>query len=438
MREVSKMTEDILRIRGGKPLCGEITVQGAKNSALPLMAAALLCDGETVLHRVPQLSDVYAASRILNRLGCRCTAEGNTVSIRYSGSGSFEIPDADMRAMRSSIMFLGPILGRMRRCTLSMPGGCELGPRPIDLHLAAMRRMGVEIREEDGRIVCTAEKLRGTRIRLKLPSVGVTENVMMAAVCAEGETVLMNAAREPEIVDLARFLNQCGAKITGAGGSTVVISGGSPLTGTEYAVMPDRIAAVTYLCAGAAAGGSVSIAGVVPQHIESCTRVLEAAGCSITEKGGILTLERTGGLKAVPYIETMPYPEFPTDAQALISAVLCIAEGRSIIRETIFDSRFKHVGALREMGADIRVYGKKAEITGVPGLHGAAVAATDLRGGAAMAVAAFAAEGETDLRELHHLDRGYEHFAETFHSLGGDVRRCRFSAKERENQSLGA
>ena len=432
------MTEDILRITGGKPLHGEMTVQGAKNSVLPLMAAALLCGGETVLHRVPQLSDVYAACRILNRLGCRCTAEGDTVTVRYSGTGCFEIPDADMRAMRSSIMFLGPILGRMRACTFTMPGGCELGPRPIDLHLAAMRRMGAEIREEGGRIICRAEKLRGTWIHLPLPSVGATENVMMAAVCAEGETVLTNAAREPEITDLAQFLNQCGAHIRGAGESTVVISGGGPLTGTEYTVMPDRIAAVTYLCAAAAAGGSVCVAGAVPQHIESCTQVLEAAGCRIAVSGDRVTLERTGMLRAVPYIRTMPYPDFPTDAQALMTAVLCRASGTSMIEETIFDSRYKHVGALLSMGADVRVCGKTAVITGVSTLHGAAVEATDLRGGAAMAVAALAAEGVTDLRALEHLDRGYEHFAETFHSLGGDVRRCRFSAKERENQSLGA
>ena len=320
-----------------------------------------------------------------------------------------------------------------------MPGGCELGPRPINLHLDAMRRMGAEIREEDGRIICTAEKLRGAVIDLPLPSVGVTENVIMAAVCAEGETVLNNAAREPEITDLAQFLNRCGARISGAGESTVVISGGRPLTGTEYAVMPDRIAAVTYLCAGAAAGGSVSIAGAVPEHIGSCLEVLESAGCRISSRGGVITLERRDALKAVPYIiRTMPYPGFPTDAQALITAVLCTAKGSSTIEETIFDNRFRHVGALLRMGADIRVSGKTAEIRGVPGLHGASVEATDLRGGAAMAVAAFSAEGETDLRALDHLDRGYEHFAETFHSLGGDVRRCRFSAKERENQSVGA
>ncbi len=429
------MTEDILRITGGRPLHGEITVQGAKNSALPLMAAALLCDGETVLHRVPQLLDVYAASRILNRLGCRCTAEGNTVTIRHTNAESSEIPDADMRTMRSSIMFLGPILGRMRCCTLTMPGGCELGPRPIDLHLDAMRQMGVQIRDDGGKIVCRADLLHGARIHLPLPSVGVTENVIMAAVGAAGETVLTNAAREPEITDLAAFLNQCGAKIEGAGESTVVIEGGRKLTGTEYSVMPDRIAAMTYLCAGAAAGGSVCVSGAAPQDLESCLNVLKAAGCRIGTGSGRIFLDRTGGLRNVRYIRTMPYPGFPTDAQALISAVLCTANGTSVIDETIFDSRYKHVGALLRMGADIRTIGRTAVITGVSRLHGASVEATDLRGGAAMAIAALQAEGESEIRQLHHLDRGYEHFAEIFHSLGGSVQRCRFSAKEREKQS---
>ena len=432
------MTEEMLQITGGIPLQGEITVQGAKNSALPLMAAALLCEGETVLKRVPQLSDVYAASRILNRLGCRCTAEGNTVSIRHSGAENCEIPDADMRAMRSSIMFLGPILGRMHRCTITMPGGCELGPRPIDMHLAAMRRMGVQIHEEGGKIRCTAEKLSGAKIHLPLPSVGVTENVMMAAVGAEGETILTNAAREPEIVDLAGFLNQCGANISGAGESTVVIRGGRKLTGTEYAVMPDRIAAMTYLCAAAASGGSICIAGANPADMESCLHILEAAGCTVGCCGSRIFLDRSGVLKAVPYIRTMPYPGFPTDAQALISAVLCTARGTSVIEETIFESRYKHLAALMRMGANARVSGRTAVLQGVPRLHGASVEATDLRGGAAMAVAAFGAEGVTDITALHHIDRGYEHFAETFHSLGGAVRRCRFSASEREKQGVGA
>lgn len=424
------MAEEILRITGGSPLRGEITVQGAKNSALPLMAAAILCDGETVFTNVPKLTDVYAAGRILNRLGCRCTVEGNTVTIRQSGVSDSEIPDADMRTMRSSIMFLGPILGRTKHCILTMPGGCELGPRPIDLHLDAMRQMGVLIREDGGRIICTAQKLTGTRIHLPIPSVGVTENVMMAAVSAVGETVLTNAAREPEIADLAGFLNQCGAHISGAGESTLVIAGGAKLSGTEYRVMPDRIAAMTYLCAGAAAGGAVCVRGTNPRDLESCLSVLGAAGCRLGICGDRIFLDRSGTLRGIRYIRTMPYPGFPTDAQALICAVLCTAKGASLLEETVFESRYKHVGELLRMGADIRVSGRTAVITGVPQLHGAAVEAMDLRGGAALAVAAAGAEGETVLRGLHHIDRGYENFAETFHSLGCSTVRTLFSASE--------
>ncbi|MBQ9906702.1 MAG: UDP-N-acetylglucosamine 1-carboxyvinyltransferase [Oscillospiraceae bacterium] len=424
------MTEEILKISGGRPLHGEISVQGAKNSALPLMAAALLCEGETVLTNVPQLSDVYAACRILNRLGCRSTAEGNTIRIVRESAELYEIPDEDMRAMRSSIMFLGPILGSMKRCTLTMPGGCELGPRPINLHLDAMRAMGVRIREGAGRIFCTAEKLTGAKIHLPIPSVGVTENVLMAGVYAEGETVLTNAACEPEITDLANFLNQCGAEIRGAGTHTVVIRGGRKLRGTEYRVMPDRIAAMSYLCAGAAAGGEICLKDTAPDDMKSCLDVLEQAGCRIGVCGDRIFLDRTGPLRSISYIRTMPYPGFPTDAQALISAVLCTASGTSMLEETIFENRFKHMGELARMGADIRVSGRTAVITGVPKLHGASVTAMDLRGGAALAAAAAGAEGITYLSGLHHLDRGYEHFAETFNSLGVLTERGTFSALE--------
>lgn len=425
------MTEEILKISGGRPLHGEIAVQGAKNSALPLMAAALLCNGETVLTNVPQLTDVYAACRILNRLGCRSTVSGNTIRMKRESAELYEIPDSDMRAMRSSIMFLGPLLGSMKRCILTMPGGCELGPRPINLHLDAMRAMSVRIREYAGRIFCTAEKLSGADIHLPIPSVGVTENVMMAAVCAEGETVLTNAACEPEIIDLANFLNQCGAKIRGAGTNTVVVCGGTKLHGTEYRVMPDRIAAMSYLCAGAAAGGEICLTGAVPDDMKICLDVLEQAGCRIGICGDRIFLDRTAPLRSISYIRTMPYPGFPTDAQALISAVLCTAKGTSMLEETVFENRFKHMGELARMGADIRVSGRTAVITGVRSLHGASVEAMDLRGGAALAAAAAGAEGITYLSGLHHLDRGYEHFADTFNSLGIRTERGVFSALER-------
>ena len=430
------MAEEILRITGGVPLRGEITVQGAKNSALPLMAASLLCTGETCFTNVPQLTDVYAASRILNRLGSRCHISGNTVRIDSGGNGSCEIPDADMRAMRSSIMFLGPVLGSRKQCILTMPGGCELGPRPIDLHLDTMRQMGVQIRTADGLIHCKAEKLCGTHIHLPIPSVGVTENVIMAAAAAEGDTVITNAACEPEIADLAAYLNACGGEITGAGEQTVLIRGGRRLTGTEYRVMPDRIAAMTYLCAGAAAGGAVCLRDAEPKHLESCLAVLEQAGCTVGICGNRIFLDRSGPLRSIRYIRTMPYPGFPTDAQALISAVLCTAKGTSLLEETIFENRFKHMAELMRMGADIRVSGRVAAVCGVKKLHGADVRAEDLRGGAALAVAAAAAEGETVIRGLHHLDRGYEHFAEAFHNLGVRAERGRFFASDREKSGL--
>ncbi len=428
------MTEECLQMTGGNPLRGEVTVQGAKNSALPLMAASVLCDGDTALTNVPRLTDVFAACRILNKLGCRCYIGQNCVNISQNGLTGCEIPDEDMRQMRSSVMFLGPILGKTGRCVITMPGGCELGPRPIDLHLDAMRQMGAAVTEDQGKIVCDAGKrLHGARIPLPFPSVGVTENVIMAAVLADGETVLTNAAREPEITDLANFLNRCGAQISGAGEGTVVIRGINKLQGCAYRVMPDRIAAFTWLCAGAATGGAVCVQEAEPADMESCLSVLEAAGCRLGICGSRIFLDGSGLFRRVRGIRTMPYPGFPTDAQAIVTPVLCLSRGTSVIEETIFESRYKHVGELLRMGADIRVSGRTAVITGVPKLHGAAVKAMDLRGGAALAVAAAAADGETRISGLHHIDRGYESFAEIFNNLGCRTVRCGLHCTQAEN-----
>ena len=419
------MAEEALHIIGGKPLHGEVTVQGAKNSALPIMAAAILVDGETLLENVPRLTDVSAAARILSAVGCRTILSGETASIDGSGASEIEIPDEDMRKMRSSIMFLGPMLGRLGACTLTMPGGCELGPRPIDMHLDAVQRMGARVTEENGRIVCRGE-LAGTRISLCYPSVGVTENVLMAACLAKGETVLTGAAREPEIVDLAGFLNRCGAKIYGAGESEVRIIGVRKLNPCRYCIMPDRIVAMTYLCAGAAAGGTICVQDARPCDLESCLAVLESIGCRIGRCSERIFLDAGANLKPIRYLRTMPYPAFPTDAQALLMAVLLRAKGTSLLEETVFESRYKHVGEMLRMGAQIRVSGRTAVIYGGHPLHGAAVEATDLRGGASLAVSALAAEGETVIRKLCHLDRGYTNIAKSLQALGAEIQRTSF------------
>lgn len=420
------MTQEALHIIGGKPLHGEVTVQGAKNSALPLMAAALLCDEKVTLENVPRLTDVTAAARILHALGCRVQRTDTAVEIDAADCTEYEISDEDMRKMRSSIMFLGALLGRHGACSFTLPGGCALGPRPIDMHLDAMVRLGAAVSEVQGRIFCRAEQLTGARISLAYPSVGVTENVLMAACLAKGETILTGAAREPEIIDLANFLNRCGAKITGAGESDVRIEGVRRLGGCTYRVMPDRIAAMTLLCAGAAAGGTICVQDARPQEMESCLAALERIGCKIGRCSDRIFLDAGQHLCPLTELRTLPYPAFPTDAQPLLTAALLRAKGTSILEETVFECRYKHVGEMLRMGAKIHVSGRTAVIYGGHPLHGAAVEAADLRGGAALALAALSAEGETVLRGLSHIDRGYADIAGAFHSLGADVSRRAF------------
>lgn len=413
-----------LIINGGRRLHGELNLQGSKNSALPIMAACVLCKGECVLRNCPRLTDVYSAARILNCLGCRCSFSGNTVTADPSGINATEIPESLMRQMRSSIMFMGAIIGRMGECTVSVPGGCELGPRPIDMHLAALRKMGVSVSDAGGQIVCKAEHLHGAKISLPFPSVGATENVILCGACADGETVLNNAAREPEICDLCSFLRACGAQIKGDGGSRIVISGTKQLHGCDHTVMPDRIAGATYLSMTAAAGGELILNNACVPEMEPFLSVLEQTGCSIYTKDSSIYLRSGGRLKCVrERIRTMPHPGFPTDAQAVLMAALCTADGTSVFEENIFDCRYRHTDALNKMGGDIQVLGKVAVVRGVRSLHGAEVEATDLRGGAAMVAAALSAQGETVITGLHHIDRGYEKIEEAAASLGGDIRR---------------
>lgn len=419
-------------INGGKRLEGEIRVQGAKNSALPLLAATVLCSGESVLHNCPRLSDCDAACRILECLGCKCKREQTTVTVNASVISGTEVPTPLMREMRSSIIFLGSVLARCRSCRLSFPGGCELGPRPIDFHLAALREMGAEIEEKHGYLECSAPKgLHGARITLSFSSVGATENIMLAAALSQGVTEIHNAAREPEIVDLANFINKCGGKVSGAGGSTVAIEGVDSLSPCEHRIMPDRIAAATYLCCCGATGGELILTDVDSGDLRPVTAVLEQMGCSIytygTEAGKkgesniFINLHRP--LISPGTIRTNVHPGFPTDAQPPLMSLTTVASGTTVFVENIFENRFKHASELTRLGAKISVEGKVAVVTGVKSLSGAELLATDLRGGAALITAGLAAEGISKISGLSHIDRGYESIEKVLRGVGADIKR---------------
>lgn len=414
-----------LIINGGNRINGEIKLQGAKNSSLPILAAAVLAEGETVLKNCPELTDVYAAGRILTYLGCKVQRQNEGIlSVKNTGVINNVIPDKLMREMRSSVIFLGAILGECGECSLCFPGGCQLGPRPLDIHFSALRKMGVVINEEHGCINCTApDGLKGASIVFPFPSVGATENVILAAVKAEGETEIKNAAREPEIFDLISYLCMCGAQIKCINGGTIIINGVKSLKGCEYSIMPDRIAAATYMSAAAVTGGTLHISGTNRMDAASFAVYFEQMGCSIYIYRDSIYIKSGKILKPIKSIKTMPYPGFPTDMQAVIMAVLSKAEGTSVFEENIFECRYKHVDALNRMGADIKVYGKIAVVEGVSRLYGADVEATDLRGGAAMVIAALSAEGKTEISSVSHIDRGYEKFETILSSVGADIRR---------------
>ena len=425
VRDMAKLV-----VEGLHKLNGEAVIHGAKNSALPILAATILSGDVSEISNCPRLSDVAATQAILRHLGCRVEEGDGRVLVDSSGMCRSDIPDSLMREMRSSIVFLGAIAARTGQAQLSFPGGCELGPRPINLHLAALRRLGLEIEEERGRLNCRARgRLRGTAITLEQPSVGATENILMASATAQGTTVVVNAAREPEIVDLCAYLNACGARITGAGEGTVVIEGVDRLTGCRHEVIPDRIETVTYMAATAVTGGRVRLLRTDPDNIASVIPAFEEAGCRVegtgegSGSGGSLILEAPARLNRVKSVLTMPYPGFPTDAQAPIMAMTCTASGTSLFVETIFDSRYRHVDELSRMGARIKVEGRVAVVEGVERLSGAPVECTDLRGGAALVIAALAAEGETEIGELRHLDRGYEGLEAGLSGLGAAI--CR-------------
>ena len=410
-----------ITIQGGRRLEGTLTVQGAKNSVLPILAATILHPGRTVLRGCPRLSDVEASIRILRHLGCLAGWEGEELVVDTGPMSRGDIPDHLMREMRSSVIFLGAILARLGWAEMSYPGGCELGPRPIDLHLAALRQLGAELKEEGGRLLCGARRMTGREIALSLPSVGATENAILAACGAEGETILFNAAREPEIADLQDFLCAMGCKVRGAGSSTVCVMGRQSTHDAVHTVMPDRIAAATYLSAVAAAGGQVELLGVDYRHLSTVTAALHAAGCQITGGEGRISLRSDGALRSAGTVRTAPYPGFPTDAQAVVMAALLRSQGATVFVENIFENRYRHVDELRRMGADISVADRVAVVTGVPRLFGADVRATDLRGGAALLVAGLAAKGTTRIGDIYHIQRGYADPVGDLRALGAEI-----------------
>jgi len=418
---------DALQIRGGRRLAGEWTVHSAKNAVLPIMAASILTNEKTVLTNCPLLSDIGYMGDILEMLGCRVERRQGCLHIDPQGLCSWEMPDSLSKKIRSSIFLLGPILARFGKANVTFPGGCEIGLRPIDLHLSGLRQLGVEIREEGGVIHCEGRHMRAGSVHFDYPSVGATENVMMAAVLLNGRTVLHNVAREPEIVDLQRFLCSMGARVVGAGTHTIVVEGVKRLHGVEYQPMPDRIVAGTLLAAAAATGGNVQLHHVPCADLCAVFAKLREMGCVITEviteKENVATLHAPARLNAFQLLQTQPHPGFPTDMQVQMLALSAMAKGTSVVVENVFENRFTHAGDLNRMGADIWVNGRTAVVKGVERLYGAKVAARDLRGGAALAIAALAAEGETLIEHAELIDRGYERLEEMLCALGADVSR---------------
>ncbi len=412
-----------IEIAGGVPLAGSTRVQGAKNSVLPILAATVLGEGTSIIHGCPNLNDVDCALEILESAGCKCKREQDTILVDATQVGCSRIPDALMHKMRSSITFLGAMTARCGMAEMSFPGGCELGPRPIDLHIKALRKLGIGVSKRCGHVRARLEGYRGGNIHLDFPSVGATENVMMAAALARGETVLTNAAKEPEICDLQDFLNKMGANIRGAGTDEIVITGVKKLQGAEHRIIPDRIVTATYLCAGAMTGGQITLLGTEPAHVGAVLDVLRDTGAFVEARGDEIHFRAPKRLSAINFLKTMPYPGFPTDAQALVTAMLTVAEGTSMVEETIFENRFKHCDALLRMGADITTRGSIAVIRGVPCLTGAEVEAMELRGGAALVIAGLSARGITTVSGTQHIDRGYDTFLSDMEALGANIKR---------------
>jgi len=412
-------------VNGGVKLKGEIPVEGSKNAVLPILAATILNEGVSLIRNCPRLKDVEVMGRILVSIGCKVRVGGDTIEVDASNLSSTRIPEDLATEMRSSIIFLGPVLARGGKVTISYPGGCEIGPRPIDLHIKALRSMGAKIHDtQHGFIYCEAERLKGCEIQLDYPSVGATENIMLAAAFAEGETLIRNAAKEPEIVDLQNFLITMGVDVSGAGTSGIQIVGGKRIhRDVEYNIMPDRIVAGTYMVASAITGGDVFIKNIVPEHIGSIVANLRDCGCRINVKKNFLHISGPARPKAIDTIRTLPFPGFPTDMQAQMVALLSIASGTSIVVETVFESRYKHVEELIRMGANIKLEGRISVIKGIKRLKGASVYARDLRGGAALILAGLIADDETIVNDTKHIDRGYEEIEKKLALAGAIIKR---------------
>ena len=410
-------------IDGGKKMEGEINAQGSKNAVLPILAATILSDGKNMIYNCPRLRDVDMTIEVLKNLGCRADFEGDCLEVDASDISGYTIPDELMRQMRSSIIFLGAIIARFGRAEISMPGGCEIGNRPIDLHLSALKKLGVDITESHGFIHCVREKQVPADIHLNFPSVGATENIMLAACMTDGITTVDNAAREPEIVDLGRFLNRMGAKIRGVGTDRITICGVHKLYGAAHKIIPDRIVSATYLACALASGGTLSIKGANPKDMGAMLSVLRNMGAEIYDDKKKLVIVSPKKLKSIGTIKTMPYPGFPTDIQSPFMALATQCDGSSVFVENIFENRFRHIEELIRMGADIKTDGRVAVVIGKSALTGARVAAPDLRGGAALVVAALAADGITEIDNIKYIDRGYETMENALSLCGVGIKR---------------
>lgn len=410
-------------VEGGNKLAGEVTVSGAKNAVLPILAATVIGANESNIFNVPDLLDVKVMEKILLSLGLKVKRIDKMMWIDSRPLNNIKIPEELVREMRSSIILMGAMLARTGEVIISYPGGCEIGPRPIDMHLKGLKELGAEIEEAHGFIYAKAKKLKGCEIQLDYPSVGATENIMLASTKAEGTTIIRNAAKEPEIVDLQNYLNKAGAKISGAGTSVIIIEGVDKLKNVTHNTIPDRIVAGTYMVASAITGGEIIIKNVVIDHLQAIIAKLKEAGCLIYDDNNSIKVIGPKKINSIEMVQTLPYPGFPTDMQAQMMALLTIANGTSIISETVFENRFKHAEELTRMGANIKILGKVAVVKGVKELTGAKVAAKDLRGGAALILAGLAAKGITEVDNVYHVERGYENLHLCLEKLGANIKK---------------